>query len=56
MANSKLVRMVSTGTRPNGKRTGYFRTMPNSTKEKLSLKLYDPVIRKHVFFKQEKIK
>lgn len=53
------IRLVSTGEKEGGKKTGYFytttknkRTMP----EKLELKKFDPVIRKHVIFKEAKIK
>jgi large subunit ribosomal protein L33 len=46
----KKVRMVSTAG------TGYFYTMPSTAEGKLSLKKYDPRVRKHVMFKQEKIK
>jgi large subunit ribosomal protein L33 len=48
-----LIKLVSTAG------TGYFYTTkknPRSTTEKLSLKKYDPKIRKHVEFKEAKIK
>jgi large subunit ribosomal protein L33 len=52
VAKKNLVKFVSTGG------TGYFlvkKRSPKNTK-KLSLKKYDPVIRKHVSFKEEKIR
>jgi large subunit ribosomal protein L33 len=48
-----LIKLVSTAG------TGYFYTTkknPRSTTEKLTLKKYDPKIRKHVEFKEAKIK
>lgn len=39
--------------------TGYFYTTtknPRTTTEKLELKRYDPVVRKHVVFKEKKVK
>jgi large subunit ribosomal protein L33 len=48
-----LVRLVSTAG------TGYFlvkKRNPKTQTEKLSFKKYDPVVRKHVPFKEEKIK
>jgi large subunit ribosomal protein L33 len=48
-----LVRLVST------EGTGYFlvkKRNPRTQTEKLSFRKYDPVVRKHVMFKEEKIK
>jgi large subunit ribosomal protein L33 len=48
-----LVKLVSTA------KTGYFlvkKRNPKTQTEKLSFRKYDPVIRKHVEFKEEKIK
>ena len=48
-----LIKLVSTAG------TGYFYTTkknPRSTTEKLTLRNYDPKIRKHVEFKEAKIK
>lgn len=48
-----LVRLVSTAG------TGYFlvkKRNPKTQTEKLSFNKYDPVVRKHVPFKEEKIK
>ncbi|MGI4776296.1 MAG: 50S ribosomal protein L33 [Janthinobacterium lividum] len=48
-----LVRLVSTAG------TGYFlvkKRNPKTLTEKLAFKKYDPVVRKHVAFKEEKIK
>ncbi|MBM3525588.1 MAG: 50S ribosomal protein L33 [Alphaproteobacteria bacterium] len=55
MAKSKqtLIKMVSTAD------TGYFYVTsknPKKTTEKLTLKKFDPVARKHVAFKETKIK
>ncbi len=39
--------------------SSYFKTTkknPKNTTEKLSLKMYDPKLRKHVLFKEEKLK
>ena len=48
-----LVKMVSTAD------TGYFRVAkrnPKTQTEKLSRRMYDPKVRKHVQFKEEKLK
>ncbi|MBI4969308.1 MAG: 50S ribosomal protein L33 [Rhodospirillales bacterium] len=48
-----LIKLVSTAD------TGYFyvaKKNPRTTTEKLELKKYDPVVRKHVPFKEAKIK
>lgn len=48
-----LIRMVSTAD------TGYFyviRKNPRNITEKMQLRKYDPVARKHVMFKEAKIK
>jgi len=56
MAKSKnniLVKLVSTA------ETGYFylrKKNPRQLTEKIELKKYDPVIRKHVVFKETKLK
>lgn len=52
-ANSILIRLVSTAG------TGFYYTTrknPKTQTEKLSLRKYDPVARKHVDFKEAKIK
>jgi len=52
VAKKNLLKLASTGG------TGYFlvkKRNPKNTK-KLSLRKYDPVLRKHVTFKEEKIK
>ncbi|CEK09681.1 50S ribosomal protein L33 [Legionella hackeliae] len=39
--------------------TGYFKTTtknPRNVTEKLELNMYDPVVRKHVIFKEKKVK
>ena len=48
-----LIRMVSTAD------TGYFYVIkknPRNITEKMQLRKYDPVVRKHVMFKEAKIK
>ena len=50
---TQLIRMVSTA------ETGYFyvaKKNPRTLTEKLSLRKYDPVARKHVLFKEAKMK
>lgn len=55
---TKLVRLVSTATKADGSKTGYFKTTKksNTTEKKLELKMFDPRVRKHVIFKEEKMK
>lgn len=51
--NTVLIKMVSTAD------TGFFyvkKKNPRTKTEKLELKKYDPVARKHVAFKEQKIK
>ncbi len=51
--NTVLIRLVSTA------ETGFFyvkKKNPKKTTEKLSFRKYDPVARKHVEFKEAKIK
>ena len=51
--NTVLIRLVSTAD------TGYYyvtKKNPRTMTEKLELKKYDPVARKHVVFKEAKIK
>lgn len=51
--NTILIRLMSTAD------TGYFyvtKKNPKKSTEKLSFKKYDPVARKHVLFKEAKIK
>jgi len=50
---TQLIKMVSTAD------TGYFyvtKKNPRTMTEKLSLRRYDPRVRKHVIFKESKIK
>lgn len=59
--NSILIKLVSTATKEDGNKTGYFYVTTKNPKslnttEKLELMKYDPVVRKHVAFKEEKIK
>ncbi len=52
-SNTILIKMISSAD------TGYFyvaKKNPRKKPEKLSLKKYDPVARKHVLFKESKIK
>ncbi len=52
-SNTLLIKLVSSAD------TGYFyvtKKNPRTTTEKLELKKYDPVARKHVVFREAKIK
>ena len=52
-SNTILIRLVSTAD------TGYFyvtKKNPRTQTEKMNLRKYDPVARKHVMFKEAKIK
>ena len=52
------IKLVSTGLKEDGKPTGYFYVIQKNTRnitEKMSFKKYDPVIRKHVIFKEQKL-
>jgi large subunit ribosomal protein L33 len=52
-SNTVLIKLVSTAD------TGYYyvtKKNPRTSTEKLSFKKYDPVVRKHVAFKESKIK
>ncbi len=52
-ASSILIKLVSTAG------TGFYYTTrknPKTSSEKISLRKYDPVVRKHVEFKESKIK
>ncbi len=51
--NSQYIKLVSSA------ETGFFYTTkknPKTSTEKLELKKYDPVVRKHVVFKESKMK
>jgi len=51
--NTILVKLVSTA------KTGFYfvkKRNPKKLQEKLSFRKYDPVVRKHVEFKEEKLK
>lgn len=59
--NTIFIKLVSTATKADGNKTGYFyvtRKNPRSlnTTEKLEFRKYDPVVRQHVIFKEEKMK
>ncbi len=50
---SVIIKMESTAG------TGYFKTTtknPRNDQEKMELMMYDPVVRKHVLFKEKKVK
>lgn len=52
-ANTILIKLVSTAD------TGFFyvaKKNPRTSTEKLQFRKYDPVVRKHVIFKESKIK
>ncbi|MDD9331905.1 MAG: 50S ribosomal protein L33 [Wolbachia sp.] len=60
---SLLVKLVSTATKQAGngeeKLTGYFyvkKRNPRKLVKKLEFRKYDPVVRRHVLFKEEKLK
>ncbi len=63
MSNSKKggvinIKLVSTGEKENGQPTGFFyvtKKNPRNTPGKMQCKKYDPVIRKHVLFKEQKL-
>lgn len=51
--NTILIKLVSTA------KTGFYyvkKKNPKKKPEKLSFRKYDPVVRKHVLFKEEKLK
>lgn len=53
------VKLVSTGVDENGKKSSYYYTTytnPRNNDRKLEMKKYDPILGKHVMFKEEKIK
>jgi large subunit ribosomal protein L33 len=59
--NTIFIKLVSTATKADGSKTGYYyvtRKNPKSlnTTEKLEFRKYDPVVRQHVIFKEEKMK
>lgn len=60
--NTIFIKLVSTAINPDtGRKTGYFyvtKKNPKSlnTTEKLVFRKYDPVVRQHVEFKEEKLK
>lgn len=60
--NTIFIKLVSTAINPDtGRKTGYFyvtKKNPKSlnTTEKLMFRKYDPVVRQHVEFKEEKLK
>lgn len=62
--NSQYIKLVSTAKKEDGTSTGYYYTTKMNPKKqtaeggttKIELKKYDPVVRKHVTFKQAKLK
>ncbi len=59
--NSIFIKLVSTALKNNGEKTGYYyvtKKNPKSpnTEGKMELRKYDPVVRKHVAFREEKLK
>ncbi len=59
--NGMFIKLVSTATKADGSKTGYYyvtKRNPRSlnTPDKLEFRKYDPVVRKHVLFKEEKLK
>ena len=56
-ANVIVVRLVSTAKKTDGNPTGYFyiRTRnPKKLTTKLEFRLYDPIVRQHVLFTEQK--
>lgn len=57
---SLLVKLVSTATKTGEEKlTGYFcvkKRNPKNLPKKLEFRKYDPVVRRHVLFKEEKLK
>jgi large subunit ribosomal protein L33 len=52
------IKLVSTGKKENGDLTGYFYVIQKNTRnitEKMEFRKYDPVIRQHVIFKEQKL-
>ncbi|MFT4968147.1 MAG: large subunit ribosomal protein L33 [Candidatus Deianiraeaceae bacterium] len=52
------IKLVSTAKKENGHPTGYFYVIQKNTRnitDKMSFRKYDPVIRKHVEFKEQKL-
>ena len=61
MARSPVqkIKLVSTATKEDGSKTGYYyvtKKNPRNLTEKMVKRKYDPVVRKHVDFKESKIK
>lgn len=61
-AGSIFIKLVSSALNPKtGRKTGYYYTTKKNPKslnttEKIVLRKYDPVVRQHVEFKEEKMK
>ncbi|NBX85751.1 MAG: 50S ribosomal protein L33 [Proteobacteria bacterium] len=56
-----FIKLVSTATKEDGSKTGYYyvtkrNTRSLNTPDKFEFMKYDPVVRKHVVFKEEKLK
>ncbi len=52
------IKLVSTGKKADGEFTGYFYVIQKNTRnitEKMEFRKYDPVIRQHVIFKEQKL-
>jgi large subunit ribosomal protein L33 len=60
--NAIFIKLVSTATLPDGRKTGYYYTTkknprsPNTAERKLEFRKYDPRVRQYVVFKEEKLK
>ncbi|MCF0253669.1 MAG: 50S ribosomal protein L33 [Duodenibacillus sp.] len=53
------IKMESTATKADGSKTGYFVTTVKNKKNttgKLELMMFDPTVRKHVLFKETKLR
>ena len=52
------IKLVSTGKKENGDSTGYFYVIQKNTRNitiKMEFRKYDPIIREHVIFKEQKL-
>jgi large subunit ribosomal protein L33 len=52
------IKLVSTGKKESGEPTGYFYVIQKNTRNittKMEFRKYDPIIREHVIFKEQKL-
>lgn len=58
-ATREKIKLVSSAKKENGQSTGHFYTTTKNKRlhpEKVEVKKFDPVVRKHVMYKEAKIK